>query len=136
MRYCSVNEEAARVKIWSREEGACYGERTATAVLPWFVLTLMVVATRRCRFVVLQGVEALPLLLCASMVDMVGVVGATMEFAQICSSEDDVAVAVLVAAEMKKCDGDGARCLPARSVNGREWWPTVAMVMVDALDGR
>jgi len=47
-----------------------------------------------------------------------------------------VAVAVLVAVEMKKCDGDGARCLPARSVNGREWWPTVAMVMVDALDGR
>ena len=36
----------------------------------------------------LQGVEALPLLLCASMVDMVGVTGAAMEFAQICSNED------------------------------------------------
>ncbi|QCD96859.1 hypothetical protein DEO72_LG6g1569 [Vigna unguiculata] len=41
-----------------------------------------------CRSVVLQGVEALPLLLCASMVDMVGVTGAAMEFAQICSNED------------------------------------------------
>jgi len=38
--------------------------------------------------VVLQGVQALPLLLCASMVDMVGVTGAAMEFAQICSNED------------------------------------------------
>ena len=45
VRYYSVNEEAARVKIWSREEGACYGVRTATVVLPWSVLTLMVVAT-------------------------------------------------------------------------------------------